>query len=414
MILGVIADDFTGASDIAAMLSRGGMKTSLTIGVPAGFEPPSADAVVVALKSRSIAPKDAVSQSVEALRWLRSGGAVQFVFKYCSTFDSTPSGNIGPVAEALAAELGVRGVIACPALPENGRVVFLGHLFVKGRLLSESGLEKHPLNPMTDPDIRRWLARQTTGEVGLVDHSIVKQGPSTIAAALKNAAETLVVVDAGSDEDLIAIGRAARDARLVTGASGVAMALPENFRSLGRLSETRQDFHGLAGPGVVLSGSCSAMTQRQVEQYVATHPHRKIPVDALLAQRDVVGELLEFAWDHRAGSPVIFSSASPDEVAALQRRYGREILASRLEALFGELAVGLQQEGFERIVVAGGETSGAVVTALGILRFALGPEIAPGVPALVADGVPLAMALKSGNFGGEGFFADALETLGRS
>lgn len=413
MILGVVADDFTGASDIAAMLARGGMQTELVIGVPRASLSVSADAVVVALKSRSIAPREAVDQSLAALRWLRDGGARQFVFKYCSTFDSTPSGNIGPVGEAMAAELGARGVIACPALPENGRVVFEGHLFVKGKLLSESGLEKHPLNPMTDPNIRRWLSRQTVGEVGLVDYRTVSQGADAIAKALETAPETLVIVDATSDADLVAIGQAARNMTLITGGSGIAMALPENFREQGLLGKTRSGYAGLAGPGVVLSGSCSPMTQRQVALYAAEHPHLVVSVPDLMAGAPVAAQLLDFAVKHRDAAPLLYSSADATEVAQMQQRFGREEVAARLETLFGDLAIALYQRGFCRIVVAGGETSGAVVTALGIDSFALGPEIAPGVPALITRGAkPFTMALKSGNFGDETFFSKALQILG--
>jgi len=412
MILGVIADDFTGASDIAAMLARGGMLTELAIGVPAG-KASKADAVVVALKSRSIAPREAVNQSLAALAWLQTAGARQFVFKYCSTFDSTPSGNIGPVGEALAAELGAKGVVACPALPENGRVVFEGHLFVKGRLLSESGLEKHPLNPMTDPDIRRWLGRQTVGEVGFVDYKIVQQGPEAIGAALAAAQETLIIVDAISDDDLIAIGRAARDAPLITGGSGIAMALPGIFREQGLLDGSGSSYRGVAAPGVVLSGSCSPMTQKQVETYSAGHPHQLVSVPDLMTGAPVMQQLLHFARVHRDAQPLLYSSADAEAVGTMQRRYGREAVAERLEALFGELAAALHADGFGRVVVAGGETSGAVVTALGIRSFALGPEIAPGVPALLArSDKPLTMALKSGNFGDEAFFAKSLDVLG--
>lgn len=413
MMLGVIADDFTGASDVAAMLARGGMKTSLVIGVPEPDSLTEADAVVVALKSRSIPATEAVAQSLAAFRFLRAGGARQFLFKYCSTFDSTPEGNIGPVAEALADALGVKGVIACPALPENGRVVFLGHLFVKGRLLNESGLENHPLNPMTDPDIRRWLERQCNGPVGLVDHTVVGRGPEAVAAALAAADETLVIVDAISDADLMAIGRAARNAPLLTGGSGVAMALPENFRELGLLSGSPKLPAEIAGPGVVLSGSCSPMTQRQVARYVASHPSIGVDVPALLAGSQTADELVAFARRNAVDEPLIYSSADATDVQALQQRFGREVVAERLERLFGELAVVLRAAGFRRIVVAGGETSGAAVTALAIRSFELGPEIAPGVPVLVTgEEKPIAMALKSGNFGDEDFFEKALSMLG--
>jgi 3-dehydrotetronate 4-kinase len=413
MMLGVIADDFTGASDVAAMLARGGMKTSLVIGVPQGDSSVDADAVVVALKSRSIAAKEAVAQSLGALKFLQAGGARQILFKYCSTFDSTPGGNIGPVADALAGALGAKGVVVCPALPENGRVVFLGHLFVKGRLLNESGLENHPLNPMTDPDIRRWLALQAQGAVGLVNYTTVSRGPEALSAALAAAGETLVVVDATSDADLLTIGRAVRNAPLLTGGSGVAMALPENFRALGMLSGSPALPAPIAGRGVVLSGSCSPMTQRQVARFTAGHPSMAVDVPALMAGGQTAAQLVDFAVAHADDEPLIYSSADAAEVQSLQQRFGREVVAARLEHFFSELAVSLRAQGFRRIVVAGGETSGAVVTALAIESFELGPEIAPGVPVLVTgDEKPIAMALKSGNFGDEDFFGKALSMLG--
>ena len=411
MILGVIADDFTGASDIAAMLARGGMRTQLLIGVPTA-RPTDAEAGVIALKSRSINAAAAVAQSLAALRWLQARGCRQIVFKYCSTFDSTPAGNIGPVAEALAESLGATGVVACPALPENGRTVYLGHLFVKGRLLNESGLERHPLNPMTDPDIRRWLARQSRGEVGLVDEAVVARGPAAIAAALASAEELLVIVDAISDADLMAIGEAVADAPLITGGSGIAMALPANFRRRGLLVGDSPPFSGQTGDGAVLSGSCSPMTRQQVEAFAADHPNLPVDIEGLMSGADIGEQLLAFALAHRTDLPLLFSSADPDVVAALQARYGRAPLAAALEDLFGQLALRLVAGGFARLVVAGGETSGAVVSALGISGFDIGPEIAPGVPALAAlDGFQLAIALKSGNFGDRAFFSRALDML---
>ncbi len=411
MMLGVIADDFTGASDIAAMLSRGGMRTTLFIGTPDVAS--DAEAGVVGLKSRSIAPDEAVRQSLEVLAWLRERGCEQIVFKYCSTFDSTPRGNIGPVAEALARALGVRGVAVCPALPENGRTLYMGHLFVKDRLLNESGLEKHPLNPMTDADIRRWLAQQCTGEIGLVPMPVVARGASAIGEALAAAGETLVVVDAIEESNLRAIGEAVAAAPLVTGAAGVAMALPDNFRRRGMLEGTPAPLPTVDAPAVVLSGSCSPATRQQVALYRERHPSLKVDVESLMAGGDeLAGELHRFVDRHRGEAPLIYSSAEPEAVAADQRRYGRERLAGAIEALFGRLARSVVEAGFHRIVVAGGETSGAVVSALGIKRFLLGPEIDPGVPALVTDDEHrLAVALKSGNFGGPDFFDRALTVL---
>jgi uncharacterized protein YgbK (DUF1537 family) len=414
MLLGVIADDFTGASDIAAMLARGGMAVRLLLGIPRGEIGPT-DAAVVALKSRSIAAEDAVAQSLAALEALRRAGARQFVFKYCSTFDSTPEGNIGPVAEALARELGASGVVVCPALPENGRTVYQGHLFVRDRLLSESGLEKHPLNPMTDPDIRRWLALQGTVPIGFVPWQIVSQGEAVLRKALLSRPETLVVVDAVTNDDLIAIGRAASDAPLLTGGSGIAMGLPQVYKERGLLATAASAFQPQVGPGVILSGSCSEATRRQVRLYQEQHPSKMVSVSGLM---DGAGEreaLMAFAETHRNDEPLIYSSADPEEVAVAQTRYGPEKVAGTLERLFGDLAVELRRRGWRRLVSAGGETSGAVVSALGIQECILGPEIAPGVPALLSAGEgAVALALKSGNFGQPEFFEAALATLGRA
>ncbi|MBV8769785.1 MAG: four-carbon acid sugar kinase family protein, partial [Hyphomicrobiales bacterium] len=275
MLLGCIADDFTGASDLANTLAKGGMSTIQFVGVPKGMAQARCEAGVVALKTRSIAPPDAVAQSLTALRWLKTQGCRQFLFKYCSTFDSTPRGNIGPVAEALLQAIPASVAVVCPVFPATGRTLFMGHLFVKDRLLSESGMENHPLNPMTDPDLRRWLRLQTKGEVGFVPHSIVRQGGEAVSAALgaeAKAGRRLVVVDAIEDADLLAIGAAVADQPLVTGGSGIALGLPENFRKAGMLSNAGSTYKPGKGPGIVLSGSCSSASQAQLAHYLLTHP----------------------------------------------------------------------------------------------------------------------------------------------
>ena len=401
MLLGCIVDDFTGASDIAAMLVNGGMRTIMVIGVPT-----DADAVVVALKSRSIPAADAVAQSLAALDWLLSGGCRQVVFKYCSTFDSTPAGNIGPVAEALAERLDTTGVVVCPAFPAQGRTVYQGHLFVRDRLLSESGMERHPLHPMTDPDIRRWLRKQTKGDVGHVPHEVVARGPRAIRAALAETTARLVVVDAIDDGDLIAIGRSARDAPLVTGGSGIAMGLPQNFRETGSLREDVLPFVGSRCRAAVLAGSRSEQTREQIAHYARHHPSLAIFPKDLMAGKVSVERVLEFVAANAADAPLIYAS-SDRNVAA-----GSAEVAHRLEAFFGDLARQLVAQGIGRLVVAGGETSGAVVNALGLRTFEIGPEIATGVPALVGgDGASIVMALKSGNFGKADFFERALAVL---
>jgi uncharacterized protein YgbK (DUF1537 family) len=421
MLLGVIADDFTGASDIANTLAKGlpgegGLRTAQFLGVPLQDAPDGIEAGVVALKSRSIPAAEAVAQSLEALRWLQAQGCRQFVFKYCSTFDSTPEGNIGPVAEALAEALGVEGVVACPAFPGAGRTVYQGHLFVHDRPLNESGLENHPLNPMTDADIRRWLSRQARRPVGHVRWQSVREGAHRIAADLAVAGESaqrLVIVDAVMDEDLIAIGQACTHVKLITGGSGIALGLPRNFiragLATGRSGPGRVD---LDGPEAIIAGSCSGATRDQVERHKAEHPTLAIDVDAVLRGATTSEHLVDFLLSHTGQAPLAYSSGAPEEVRRLQAQYGREKVAHALDALFASTARELVRRGVRRLVVAGGETSGAVVSALDLGALTIGPEIDPGVPVLIADGAsPVALALKSGNFGAPDFFTKALDRL---
>ncbi|MBM9595424.1 3-oxo-tetronate kinase [Roseitranquillus sediminis] len=420
MLIGVIADDFTGASDIANTLTRGlpgqgGLRTSQFIGIPSGPAPQDVEAGVISLKSRSIPVAEAVSLSLEALDWLLSQGAEQIVFKYCSTFDSTPEGNIGPVAEALADRLGVRGVIVCPAFPATGRSIHQGHLFVGDRLLSESGMEDHPLTPMTDPDIRRWLGRQCATPVGLVAAPVVRKGSEAIAAALAEAAErveTLVVADAATDDDLVTLGRAARGARLITGGSGIALGLPASFIEVGRATGGAPELPTVAGRAVILSGSCSRATRAQIETHLATGaPALEVSVDDAVAGDITAEDVVDFALGHADALPLVYSSASPEVVRAAQERHGREVASDALERLFAEAARRLVEAGFSRIVVAGGETSGAVAQAIAPSALRIGPEIDAGVPVLVSNDPEVALALKSGNFGGPDFFARAARRL---
>lgn len=421
MLLGVIADDFTGASDIANTLAKGkpgegGLRTAQFLGVPHIASPEGVEAGVVALKSRSIPAAEAVAQSLDALRWLQDQGCRQIVFKYCSTFDSTPVGNIGPVAEALAEALGAEGVVVCPAFPGAGRTVYQGHLFVHDRPLNESGLENHPLNPMTDADIRRWLARQAKGPVGLVRWQSVREGAKRIAADLDAAqarGERLVIVDALTDEDLVAIGQASADAPLLTGGSGIALGLPGNFIRVGLSKGGRAaEGRGIEGPEAILAGSCSGATRGQVECHVAAHPSLPIDVDAVMRGETKSEHLATFLLSHTGRAPLVYSSSTPEEVRRLQDHYGRERVAEALDHLFADTARALIRQGVRRLVVAGGETSGAVVSALDLGALTIGPEIDPGVPVLISDGPsPVALALKSGNFGSLAFFTKALDRL---
>lgn len=419
MLLGVIADDFTGAGDIANTLAKGlpgngGLDVRQYLGVPSGTAPENVEVAVISLKSRSIPAAEAVAQSLAALDWLKAQGCRQFVFKYCSTFDSTPQGNIGPVGEALAEALSVKGVVVCPAFPTVGRTVHQGHLFVNDRLLSESGMRDHPLTPMTDPDIRRWLARQSRDAVGLVPASIVRRGSDAVREALAAAAangETLVVADAATDDDLVTLGRACRGARLVTGGSGIALGLPQNFIDAGEASGRKAPFRGVDGPEAVLAGSCSSATRGQIRRHKEAHPHLALDVDAVMAGAFGVGDVVAFLRAHQGRAPLVYSSDDPEAVAQAQGRHGREALAARLDGLFAETARELVAGGTRRIVVAGGETSGAVAQALGFESLKIGPEIDPGVPILTDERETVAVALKSGNFGGPDFFEKALGAL---
>jgi len=409
MLLGCIGDDFTGSSDLANTLAKGGMRTVQYGGVPAVPAESDVQAGVIALKTRSVAPAEAVAQSLAALDWLRAQGCRQFFFKYCSTFDSTADGNIGPVADALAEVLDAQQVVVCPAFPGTGRSLYQGYLFVKDRLLSESGMEKHPLTPMTDPDIRRWLARQSQHAVGHVAAQDVFAGADRIAQALAReeaAGHRLVVVDAIRDADLVEIGKAVRDLPLITGGSGVAIGLPANFGCRAAAVPWR----GQSGKCIALSGSCSLATREQIKCHEAEHAAREIDAVAViegnLKAEDVTAWLLENDW-----LPLAYSSAEPAEVAAVQKAYGKARAAEALEGFFAEVARQAVAAGITRVVTAGGETSGAVVEGLSLERLEIGPEIDPGVPALRA-GPDLAVALKSGNFGAPDFFAKAARVLG--
>ena len=419
MLLGCIADDFTGATDLANTLVRQGMRTVLLLGGPAADAPvPAAEAVVVALKSRTIPAGEAVDQSLGALRWLQAAGARQYFFKYCSTFDSTDAGNIGPVSEALLDALGSDFTIACPAFPENGRTIFHGHLFVGDELLSDSPMRDHPLTPMTDANLVRVLGQQMQGTVGLVRHREVARGAQAIGEAferLHGEGRLAAIVDAIADHDLMAIGQACARLALVTGGSGVAMGLPANFRRAGLLVvDGRADaLEPVAGHAAVLAGSCSAATIGQVADMKAAHPAFQIDPLALADGTDVAGAALDWAASKLGDQPILFYSTEPPEVVQkVQAALGREAAGRLIEQAMAAIAQGLVARGARKLVVAGGETAGAVVQALAVTALRIGPEIDPGVPWTQSLGEPpLVLALKSGNFGGRNFFTKALGML---
>lgn len=416
MLIGVIADDFTGGSDIANTLAKGtapegGLRTAQFPGVPNHPAPDGFEAGVVSLKSRSCPAEDAVTQSLQAMDWLLAQGCEQIVFKYCSTFDSTDDGNIGPVAEALATALDQTGVAVCPAFPATGRTIYQGHLFVQDRLLSESGMQNHPLTPMTDPDLRRVLSRQTRASVGLVPLDVIAKGPEAIRAAMT---EDFCVMDAVSDDDLLTIGAALADRPLITGGSGIALGLPRNLIRAGRAQGGATPWAPVAGPEAILAGSCSGATRGQVDHHAQSHPTLAIDVPGVIEGSVTAETLVSFIHANAGRAPLAYSSGSPQEVAALQCRYGRDVVAARLDALFAETARRLVTSGVTRLVVAGGETSGAVAQAvtqaLKIDAMRIGPEIDRGVP-ILSLGNSAALALKSGNFGARDFFAKALNMM---
>ncbi|MEU9866052.1 3-oxo-tetronate kinase [Streptomyces sp. NPDC047971] len=417
--LGCIADDFTGATDLANNLVRAGMRVVQLIDVPpagSGHDV-DADAVVIALKSRTVPAAEAVDASLRALAWLRSAGAEQIYFKYCSTFDSTPAGNIGPVTEALMDALGTDFTVATPAFPDNGRTVFKGHLFVGDVLLAASGMRNHPLTPMTDSNLVSVLAAQTTRPVGLVDHAVVAGGTEAIRsriAELRANGVATAIVDAVSNDDLVRMGAALQDMPLVTAGSGLAIGLPANWGF--RPSPAAARLPNPAGHRAVVSGSVSEATNGQVEEFLKSgRPAFSVDPLRIAAGEDVAGQALAFAEAHLADGPVlVYSTETPDSVRAVQGRLGAAEAGELVERTLARVAQGLVERGVRRLVVAGGETSGAVVQALGLTGLRIGPQIDPGVPwcaAALPDGETLHITLKSGNFGGPGFFTDAFALL---
>lgn len=417
-LLGCIADDFTGATDLASILVRGGMRTVQTIGIPdaALADTLDADAVVIALKSRTSPAAEAVRESLEALEWLRQRGCSQFFFKYCSTFDSTPAGNIGPVTDALLQALGSDFTIACPAFPENGRTLYRGHLFVQDGLLSESGMEHHPLTPMKDANLVRVLGQQTPSSVGLVRYDAVAQGAAAVGSRfdeLRGEGVRIAIADALSDADLLTLGEACASLALVTGGSGVAQGLPANFKRLGTLRQVdAAHMDSVEGRAVVLAGSASRATNAQVAEWMhAGNAAFHIDPLAIAEGRDVVGDAVAFAEQHEPA--LIYSTGNPDAVRQAQAELGVERAGALVEEALGNIARRLFDKGFRHFVIAGGETSGAVVKALDVKALRIGRMIDPGVPLTLSLGgeAPLLLTLKSGNFGAQDFFSKALRFM---
>lgn len=421
MLLGCVADDLTGATDLALMLSREGLRTVQINGLPgAGIDPGEVDAVVVALKSRTIAPEDAVAQSLAAAQALRGLGARRLMFKYCSTFDSTDRGNIGPVAEALLGFAGGAFTVFCPAFPRVGRSIYNGYLFVNGQPIDESPMKDHPLTPMRDANLCRVLQRQTGLPVGLVGYGDVEAGPQAIAAAFARetaAGRRALILDAISDAHLRHLGEAIADLPLITGGSGIALGLPSAYQARGLIETLTPPPATIAAPPgrpIILAGSCSAATRGQVARAIASGmPALRLDPLAIAEGTVTPQSILDWLATTPEGGPaLVYSSAEPEAVRAVQQRLGTEAAGHLVESLLAQVAAALPERGYSRFIVAGGETSGAVVGALGAGVLRIGPEIDPGVPWTVSlDGPRVALALKSGNFGAEDFFLKAWDRL---
>jgi uncharacterized protein YgbK (DUF1537 family) len=421
LVLGCIADDYTGASDLANMLTRCGLRTVQTIGVPADeLALPEVDAVVVSLKSRSIESSKAVARSREADKWLRARGASHVLFKICSTFDSTDAGNIGPVMDALRADSGDAIVLVTPAFPGTGRTVYQGNLFVGSVPLNESPLKDHPLNPMHDSSLVRVLARQSKSKVGLVDLATVAKGADAIRARLAELLKqgiSVAIIDSVFDPELEIIGQVALDHRLSVGASGMGLGLARRLVASGKVkaASSSGDQKAIGGPVACLAGSCSQATLAQIAQAEKSMPVLRLDPEKIVSGGSEAERAFGWAREHLGKGPILIASSStPDQVSALQAKHGRDAAGHAIEQAMAAISEGLVAAGVRRLVIAGGETSGAVVDRLGIPAFLIGSEIAAGVPVLRCVGWSrgdAAMALKSGNFGGPDFFNDAIRLM---
>ncbi|NEH42001.1 four-carbon acid sugar kinase family protein [Rhizobium leguminosarum] len=423
IFLGSIADDYTGASDLANTLTKNGLRTVQTVGIPhPSLALPDVDAVVVSLKIRSVPASDAVAAAASAERWLRQRGAGHVLYKICSTFDSTDAGNIGPVTEALSEAAGGGIVLVTPAFPETGRTVYLGHLFVGGQPLNESPLKDHPLNPMHDANLVRVLTRQSRNAVGLIDLAAVAAGPGAVKARLdsfRTAGVTAVIADAIFERDLETLGEVALETPVSTGASGLGLGLARALVRSGRISSggatTADAIRPVGGLSAIVAGSCSKATLHQLDVAERSMPVLRLDPERLLAGADEITAAISWAGDRISAGPVVIAaSAAPETVSRLQSLYGREASGHAIETATSIIAAELVERGVRRLVIAGGETSGAAVDRLAIPAFLIGPEIAPGVPVLRTVGNAqgdMLLALKSGNFGGEDFFTAALAMM---
>ena len=411
MKIGVIGDDFTGSSDIALMLAQGGMNAVQYVRIPSSPAADNVDAGIISLKSRSCPAQEAIDDSLAALEWLLTQGCEQIIFKYCSTFDSTASGNIGPVMDALVNAMNITDpVIVCPAFPATGRTIYQGHLFVFDQLLSESGMQNHPLTPMTDSDLRRWLAYQTTKPVGHLPLNVLRSDEARQHLLTESEqGRQYVVCDIAADSDLKALAIATKGFPLLTGGSGIALGLPELY---GKQASNSSTWTGQQGKTLALSGSCSSTTLAQVALHCDNGgAHLNVDIRTLIEGDINAQQVIDWALE-QTSLPLVSTSDTPDNVKALQEEYGTEHTATTIENFFGSIALLASQQGFSSLICAGGETSGAIVQALNVEAMEIGPMIDPGVPALRISGQPITIALKSGNFGAPDFFDKACKILG--
>lgn len=416
--LGCIADDFTGATDLASMLARSGVNVSLRIGVPLSTPENTAEIEVIALKTRSISASEAIEESLSALKWLKEAGAKKYFFKYCSTFDSTAEGNIGPVSEALMNELKVDQTIYCPAFPENGRSIYMGNLFVGQKLLSESSMKDHPLTPMNDSNLMRLLSAQVSRRVGLADRIVVNSGVNSLKEKLISLKENdvpHVIVDAVADTDLDTIASACQDMDFITGGSALAMPLAEFYKASGKISANDNSFMNkkLNTGSIILSGSCSEMTIIQVKNFIqrGAAAFQLDPID--LAENGVKKVLDWLSSQDFTKNIIIYATSEPDTVKKVQAELGVDMAGKIVEQGLSECAIAARELGIKNFIIAGGETSGAITKALNVRQLDIGIEIAPGVPWTFSGkrNNQIALSLKSGNFGSEEFFTEALSKL---
>lgn len=416
--LGCIADDFTGATDLASMLARSGVNVSLRIGVPLSTPENTAEIEVIALKTRSISASKAIEESLSALKWLKEAGAKKYFFKYCSTFDSTREGNIGPVSEALMNELKVDQTIYCPAFPENGRSIYMGNLFVGQKLLSESSMKDHPLTPMNDSNLMRLLSAQVSRRVGLADRIVVNSGVNSLKEKLISLKENdvpHVIVDAVADTDLDTIASACQDMDFITGGSALAMPLAEFYKASGKISANDNSFMNkkLNTGSIILSGSCSEMTIIQVKNFIqrGAAAFQLDPID--LAENGVKKVLDWLSSQDFTKNIIIYATSDPDTVKKVQAELGVDMAGKIVEQGLSECAIAARELGIKNFIIAGGETSGAITKALNVRQLDIGIEIAPGVPWTFSGkrNNQIALSLKSGNFGSEEFFTEALSKL---